>query len=194
VASVAVGSRDRSQHHGGEFKSVQAKRQLDGGSSASAARGEEQRGQKLCGKLREAFLLLCQAGERFVSYLGEGRQQGSESAIEVGDPQQAAEAISAEREASRTKPAVTFEESDGGKELDHVLKTSEEELSPLLASRMGEIRDMAVASGTWSTGHRSPRGGPRQIADPVKWTGDQCRGQASGCAQVIGHSAYLCPC
>jgi hypothetical protein len=40
----------------------------------------EQRSWRLSATLLEAFSLLCQAGERFVSYIGEGRHHGSESA------------------------------------------------------------------------------------------------------------------
>jgi hypothetical protein len=46
-----------------------------GGAARSAAR--EAGGWKLSGKLLEAFSLLCQAGERFVSYMGEGRYQAA---------------------------------------------------------------------------------------------------------------------
>jgi hypothetical protein len=53
------------------------KEELGNGSPANATCGGEQRSRRLSGKLLEAFTLLCQAGEKFVSYLCEGRQQGS---------------------------------------------------------------------------------------------------------------------
>jgi hypothetical protein len=43
-----------------------------GGSGAAGPAAREVEGQKLSGKLLEAFSLLCQAGEKFMNYLGEG--------------------------------------------------------------------------------------------------------------------------
>jgi hypothetical protein len=64
------------------------KGQPDHGSSAKEAGGEEQHSRRLSGELLEAFTLLCQAGERFLSYPGQGRQQGSEPAIATAASQQ----------------------------------------------------------------------------------------------------------
>jgi hypothetical protein len=48
-----------------------------GGEGVTKAAAREAGGWKQRGKLLEAFSLLCQAGERFVSYMGEGRQQAT---------------------------------------------------------------------------------------------------------------------
>jgi hypothetical protein len=52
----------------------------DGKSLAKAAVARVGGGRRLSGKLLEAFSLLCQAEKRFVSYIGESRHQGSETA------------------------------------------------------------------------------------------------------------------
>jgi hypothetical protein len=67
------------------------KRPPSGGGAAGLA-AREIGGRKLSGKLLEAFSLLCQAGERFVSYMGESRQQmarpiGSVEASEEAAPE-----------------------------------------------------------------------------------------------------------
>jgi hypothetical protein len=48
-----------------------------GTGSAVRSAAREMGGRNLSGKLLEAFSLLCQAGERFVSYMGENRQQAA---------------------------------------------------------------------------------------------------------------------
>jgi hypothetical protein len=90
----------------------------DGGSTAKAA-AREAGGRKLSGKLLEAFSLLCQAGERFMSYMGEGRLQGSEATGPAAAPGEVApddqggpkaraeEHESRRKEAGRTDPSST---------------------------------------------------------------------------------------
>jgi hypothetical protein len=89
----------------------------------------------------DAFTLLCQAGERFVSHLCRGRQQGSESVTSSEDSRRAADATSTRCEVPETRFASNSEERDSRNERDQVSESSEEELTPLLASRAGEIRE-----------------------------------------------------
>ncbi len=56
----------------------QGKSPDNGGTAKAGAR--EAGGRRLSGKLLESFSLLCQAGERLVSYMGESRHQGTEAA------------------------------------------------------------------------------------------------------------------
>jgi hypothetical protein len=51
-----------------------------GSRDAAKAAMREAGGRKLSGKLLEAFSLLCQAGERFVSYMGGGPHQAVKAA------------------------------------------------------------------------------------------------------------------
>jgi hypothetical protein len=81
---------------------------------------EKHSGGGLSGKLLAAFSLLSQAGKRFVSYIGEGRDQGSESA----------KVVEVTREAARV--------TSGGLEMHSREQRQEregtEEMTPLLAS------------------------------------------------------------
>ncbi len=101
-----------------KVKMQEPEEQLNGGPLAEAVGGEEQRGRRLSGKLLDAFTLLCQARERFMSHLYEfgGRHQGSASSINDGGLRQAVEAILARGRASRTKPTSASEECDTGNE------------------------------------------------------------------------------
>jgi hypothetical protein len=102
-------------------RALDPERRFSGGTPSQPAGTREQCGRRLSGKLQEAFSLLCQAGERFMSYIGEGRHQGSEPANEVGSPQKATEAAA-------SKPKVRSR----GRKLE---RESPEEAAPLLASR-----------------------------------------------------------
>ncbi len=95
----------------------------------------EQRSWRLSATLLEAFSLLCQAGElvRFVSYIGEGRHQGSESAKVVEVLREAAGATSC-------RPEMC-----GGEQRQE--RERAEEMSVLLACGEGIIKDMAAANG-----------------------------------------------
>jgi hypothetical protein len=76
-------------------KRVQGQREqerLPGGGGAAGLAPRETGGRKLSGKLIEAYSQLCQAGKRFVSYMGESRQQmtrpvGSVEASEEASPE-----------------------------------------------------------------------------------------------------------
>jgi hypothetical protein len=54
-----------------------------GSEGVTKAATREAGGRKLSGKLLEAFSVLCQAGERFESYMGEGRHQAAETVSSV---------------------------------------------------------------------------------------------------------------
>jgi hypothetical protein len=55
------------------------------------------RGRKLSGKLLEAFSLLCQSGERFVSYMGESWEQMAGPTNSVEASEEAARRTEADR-------------------------------------------------------------------------------------------------
>jgi hypothetical protein len=99
-----------------KVKMREAEEKQNGGPPAESVGGEGQRGRRLSGKLLDAFTLLCQARERFMSHLYEGRHQGSGSSINDGGLRQAVEAILARDRASRTKPTSASEECDSGNE------------------------------------------------------------------------------
>jgi hypothetical protein len=81
-----------------KVKMREPEEQLNSGPPAEAVGGEDQRGRRL-----DAFTLLCQARERFMSHLYEGRHQGSGSSINDGGLRKAVKAILARDRASRTK-------------------------------------------------------------------------------------------
>ncbi len=99
-----------------KVKMQKPEEQLNGDPPADEVGGEEPRGRRLSGKLLDAFTLLCQAGEKFMSHLYEGRHQGSRSSINDGGLRQAVEVILARDRASRTKPTSASEECDSGNE------------------------------------------------------------------------------
>jgi hypothetical protein len=79
-------------------RAPEPEKRLEAGPPSQPAGTGEQRSQRLSRKLLEAFFFLCQAGERFLSYIGEGRHQGSEPAKGVGTPRKAQEAAASEPE------------------------------------------------------------------------------------------------
>ncbi len=97
-----------------KVKMQEPEEQRNGGPPAEAVGGEEQRGRRLSGKLLDAFTLLCQARERFMSHLYEGSHQGSASSINDGGLRQVVKVILARDRASRTKPTSASEEFDSG--------------------------------------------------------------------------------
>jgi hypothetical protein len=72
---------------------------------------------------------------------------------------------------SGTRPAADPDGHNGGQERDHVSETSEEETTPLIASRIGEIRDATATArlgqfASWTLD--ADRGRPRlQLDEPV---------------------------
>jgi hypothetical protein len=87
----------------------------------------------------EAFKLLCQAGERFMSHLREERQQGSKPATSSVELKQAVMIDLEKCEAGKTRLTSNSEERDSGNERDRVSESSTEGLGPVLASRTGEV-------------------------------------------------------
>jgi hypothetical protein len=61
-------------------------------------------------------LLLCQAGERFLSYIDEGMHQGNESAKEARGLEPAVKGTSAKGPVSRRRLGEDSKECDGGRE------------------------------------------------------------------------------